>query len=152
MTKQIQPQFSSQKPLRRRVQLTCPEASITDPDSFRELSMSSIKRKLEQGIMHNNLTDNAFYSLEPLKYSNLQDALNFHQHVTDRFNALPSEIRKAMGNDLKNFEPYLADPKNKETLQKYGLIKPDAINQNQPSPKTPDPKPPVSDPNAPKGA
>lgn len=124
MTNKTQPQFSSQKPLRRRVQLTCPEASITDPDSFRELSMSSIKRKLEQGIMHTNLTNNAFYSLEPLKYTNLQDALSFHQQVQDQFYSLPSEIRKGMGNDLKNFESYLADPKNHDTLLKYGLAKP----------------------------
>lgn len=115
----------------KRIQFSTPEESITDQESARELSMASIKRKLENNLPINNLTNNAFHSLEPLKYTNLQDALNFHQEVTSQFEQLPSEIRKAMGNNIHNLEPYLQDPANAETLLKYGLLsKPDATNQN----------------------
>ena len=122
MTNKTQPQFLTQKPARRRVQLKCPETSTTDPDAFRELSIASIKSKLEKGIISNNFTNNAFYSLKPLNYTNLQDVLNFHQTVVEKFEALPSAIRKAMGNNIHNFESFLEDPKNNEILLEYGII------------------------------
>lgn len=129
MTKQ-QSALKTQFPLRRRLQLTCPETSITDPDTFRELSMDNIKKKLEQGLPV-TFTPDAFYSLEPLKYSNLQDALEFHQQVTKQFESLPSGLRKLMGNDLRNFESFVTDPKNQDALLEHGVItKKDATNSD----------------------
>lgn len=122
--------LSTQNPPRRKIQLTCPEISITDPDETRSFTMASIKKNLEKGIMP-HLTNDAFYSLQPLKYSNLQDSLNFHQEVTNNFNSLPSGLRKLMGNDLRNFETFVLDPKNADVLKQYGLAsQPDATNQN----------------------
>ncbi|UYD39244.1 MAG: internal scaffolding protein [Wigfec virus K19_174] len=113
---------------RKRVQLVCSETSITDPDAARELSMASVIKKLEKGF-NVPLTADTFSSLTPLKYTNLQDCLDFHQQVTQTFESLPSDLRKLMGNDLRNFEDFIHDPKNQQTLLDYGLAsKPDASN------------------------
>lgn len=133
MTKHLQTHSQTpsltQNPPRRRIQLTCPELSITEPDEQRAFSMASIKKKLDMGIVP-VLTDDAFYSLQPLKYTNLQDALAFHQEVQAQFEALPSSLRKLMGNNIHNFEPFLKDPKNAELLKQYGLVVvPDTTNQ-----------------------
>lgn len=116
---------------RRRVQLICPEESITDQETAREFSMAAIKNKLEKNLPITNLAENVFYSLQPLKYTNLQDALDFQQQVSQHFESLPSAIRKEMGNDIRNFETYVNDPKNHETLVKHGLMsKHDASNND----------------------
>lgn len=137
MTNKTEPQITlnpvnplrRQYPPRRRVQLLCPEQSITEPDENNSFSMSSIKKRLDRGIPP-VLTDDAFYSLEPLKYTNLQDALAFHQSVTERFESLPSELRKMMGNNIHNFESFITNPENAEVLLKHGIItKRDATNQ-----------------------
>lgn len=121
--------LTTQNPPRKRIKLTCPEISITDPDESRAFTMTSIKKRLDQGIMP-TLTNDSFYSLESLKYSNLHDALEFHQHIQNEFEALPSAIRKAMGNNIHNFESFLKDPQNAALLKKYGLVTtPDATNQ-----------------------
>lgn len=113
----------------RRVQFVIEDESITDQEMARELSMASLKAKLEKNIPITNITGNSFHSLEPLKYTNLQDALDFHQSVIQQFESLPSGLRKEMGNDIRNFEIFFSDPKNHESLQKYGLVKPrDASN------------------------
>lgn len=120
----------SQNPPRTRVKLQCPEQSITDPDENRHYTMASIKARLEKGIVP-PLTDDAFYSLQPLKYTNLQDALDFQQTVVRQFEALPSELRKKMGNNIYNFEPFLQDPENLTILQEYGLVQTkDATNSD----------------------
>lgn len=121
--------LKSQIPARRLVTISCPEQSITEPDTNNHFSMASIKKRLDQGICP-PLTNDAFYSLEPLKYTNLQDALNFHAEVVEHFERLPSELRKMMGNNIHNFEPFISNPENRDILLKYGLIKkPDATNQ-----------------------
>ena len=123
--------LKTQTPPRKRVKLSTPEESITDQTLVNEFSMSSIKSKLEKHLPINNLTNNTFYSLKPLQYTNLQDALNFHESVQKQFESLPVQIRKEMGHDLRNFESYIADPKNSDTLQKYGLLtQPDASNSD----------------------
>lgn len=121
---QLQPiqKITIRKDGSRRVQLICPEQSITDTDSARELSMESIKRKLEKGLPV-TYTNDSFHSLKPLRYTNLQDALDFQQQVAQQFESLPSGLRKEMGNDIRNFETYVSDPKNNDTLVKYGLAK-----------------------------
>lgn len=120
-----------QNPPRKRVQLKIPEASITDQTVANDFSMASIKKRLEKQIPINNLTHDAFYSLEPLQYTNLQDALNFHDQVQQTFESLPIELRKDMGHNIHNFEKYLNDPNNQQKLEKYGLIiKRDAKNSD----------------------
>lgn len=109
-------------PSRRRVQLVCPEQSITDQSSAPELSMASVRKKLEKGIISNNFTSDVFYSEQPLRFNNLQDALDFHQQTQREFDSLPVELRKMMGHDIRNLEVFLTDPKNAETLKEYGLL------------------------------
>lgn len=111
----------NQLPSRTRVRLTTPEKSITSQEDASSLSMASIKAKLEKGIPP-TLTNDLHYSLQPMKFQNLQDAISFQQEVTDLFNSLPTEVRKGMQNNINNFESYVADPKNAETLQKHGLL------------------------------
>lgn len=83
--------------------------------------MASIKKRLDKGILP-SLTDDAFFNLKPLRYTNLQDALDFQQQISQAFDSLPSQIRKAMGNDIRNLENFLSDPNNKELLTQHGLI------------------------------
>lgn len=113
--------LKSQVPPRRRIKLACPEISITDPDENRSFSMTSIKKRLDQGITP-ALTADVFYNLQPLRFSNLQDALDFQQNITQAFERLPVDLRKAMGNDIRNLESFLSDPNNKELLTQHGLI------------------------------
>lgn len=119
----------TQNPSRRRVQLSCPETSITDQTVLSDYSMASLKAKLEKHLPIHNLISDPFYSLKPLQYTNLQDALNFHQTVLENFQALPSALRIEMGNDIRNFEEFVSNPDNAPSLIKHGLMsKPDASN------------------------
>lgn len=122
--------LKTQIPSRRKIQLKCPETSITDQESAREFSMTAIKNKLEKGLPITSTTD-LYYDLKPLQYTNLQDALDFQQRVSRQFESLPSSLRKEMGNDLRNFEDYINNPENKDSLIKHGLmVKRDATNSD----------------------
>lgn len=116
-----QEKLLSQYPSRRRVKLHCPEQSITEPDELRAFSMASIKRKLDQGIIP-PLARDAFYSENPIVHNNLQDLLTFTDSVHRQFESLPWELRKLMGHNIHNFEPFLKNPQNQEILRKYGLV------------------------------
>jgi len=92
--------------------------------------MASIKKRLDQGIMP-TLTNDIFYSEEPLKFNNLQDIISFHDDVKRNFESLPSELRKKMGNNIHNFEAFVHDPNNAALLAEHGLItKRDASNSD----------------------
>lgn len=121
MTTPKQQPTLTQNPPRRRVKLHCPEVSITEPDTNNAFSMKSIAERLKKGQYVAGATD-AVYSLEPLRYTNLQDALNFTTEVTKLFESLPSDLRKLMGNDISQFESFVANPDNKQHLIDHGLL------------------------------
>lgn len=119
MTNSLKTQF----PSRRRVRFESKDKSITDQTLVNEFSMASIKSKLERHMPITNISSDIFYSLEPQKYTNLQDALAFNDRVRKNFESLPVGLRKEMGHDVRNFESFIKDPKNEATLVKYGLLK-----------------------------
>lgn len=96
------------------------EKCITDQAGATELTMSSIVKKLEKGIMP-VLNENLYYSND-LGLRNLQDVIEKKQQVESLYHQLPTEIKQKMGNDLKNFEKVLFDPDNSDLLLKHGLL------------------------------
>ncbi|UYD39193.1 MAG: internal scaffolding protein [Wigfec virus K19_137] len=125
----------------RRVTIINKDKLITDQAAGQELTMASIVKKLEKGIMP-RLTEGTFYSTD-LGIRNLQDVVERKNQIDDLFYQLPTEIRSAMQNDIQNFESVIFDPKNTELLQKHGLLVKEhdkhkelvsAINSLKPSP------------------
>lgn len=112
--------------LRKRVQLTGFEESITDQAAAVEMTMASIVKKIERGQMP-QLSVNTFYGEQP-KVKNLQDVFDVAEKARYLYDLLPSEIKKGMGNDYKNLESFINDPKNKELLQKYELLEPEKVD------------------------
>lgn len=52
----------------------------------------------------------------------LQSSLNVVRIAMDAFNSLPAPVRKEMGNDFANLEPWLKDERNHSNAVKYGLM------------------------------
>lgn len=63
--------------------------------------------------------------------SSLVEAFNRVSAAQDAFRRLPSELRDHLGHDPKNLFPFLADEKNREVAEKYGLLKPREQKQNE---------------------
>ena len=105
--------------VRRRVQLTTPEKSITNQDMAKEFTMASIVKKLQRG-QPVPMANDTFYSTN-VNVTNLQDVTDFLADTKSRYDSLPSEIRKLMNNDMRNFEAVLRDEKNRDILNKHGL-------------------------------
>lgn len=104
----------------RRVRIHNSDPVITDQAAAQDLTMLSIVKKLENGIMP-RFNEGLIYSTD-LGLRNLQDVVERKKQVDDLFYQLPIEIRNVMQHDLSNFEKVLFDPKNSELLAKHGLI------------------------------
>ena len=96
------------------------EKLITDQAAEKELTMASIVKKLEKGIMP-NIKQGLVYSNDP-QVRNLQDVVERSNEINDLFYQLPTELRDQMGHDIKNLEKVIFDEKNIPLLEKYGLI------------------------------
>lgn len=86
------------------------------------------------------------------------DAFNLVTAATEAFQRLPAALRDQLGHDPKNLFPFLADERNREAAEKFGLLKKretpkndDLNNDKKTSPDTsgkpstpPPPPPPVS--------
>lgn len=107
---------------RKRVQLKCPEKSITNQSMKGALSMASISEKLlKKGIAFPSASD-VFYSTA-VQPKNLQETLDFMKETSKSYEALPYDLKKLMNFDIKNFESVLLDEKNADVLKKSGLVK-----------------------------
>lgn len=95
--------------------------SIVDQSEAAENTMASIVKKLERGIMP-TLATNLFYSEQAPAIKTYQDVFAAQEAAISAYNQLPTEIKQLMGNDYKNLETVLFDPKNKDILEKYNLI------------------------------
>ena len=93
--------------------------STTDQSAAVDMTMASIKLKLDKGIMFPQ--NEPFYSSD-LGIRNLQDVHARQQQTEKLFYQLPVEIRSLMQNDISNFESVIFDPKNKDLLSKYDLL------------------------------
>lgn len=60
-----------------------------------------------------------------------EDAFNRVRLAQEAFRRLPSELRDHLGHNPKNLLPFLADVKNREVAEKYGLLKPREKKQNE---------------------
>lgn len=108
----------------RKVQLLCPEKSITNQNMKQALSMASIAEKLtKKGIPFPTASD-VFYSNQP-QARNLQESMEHMSQVSKSYDVLPYEIKKLMEFNVKNFEKVLTDPKNQDVLIKHGLMQQD---------------------------
>lgn len=96
------------------------EKTITDQAAASELTMDSIVKKLEKGILP-NFKEGLIYTSD-LGVRNLQDLVERSNEVQNTFNALPSEIKQLMGQNIQNFDAVLFDPANEELLLKHGLL------------------------------
>lgn len=85
-----------------------------------------------------------------------QEALHQIEAAQADFDALPSEVRRAMGNDPGTLLEFMADPANLEEAQRLGLVPPDPPEAPEPKPgvqpdgdKAPEPPPDKADPPSP---
>lgn len=96
------------------------EETITDQAAAKELTMSSIIKKLEKGIMP-SLASGLIYSSD-LGLRNLQDVVEKQRETEKLFYQLPVEIRNLMKHDISNFESVVFDPKNADVLKRHNLL------------------------------
>lgn len=104
----------------RRVTLVNTDPVITDQAPAQELTMSSIVKKLEKGILP-RFAEGLIYSTD-LGVRNLQDVVDRQNEVEELYYSLHTDIRAAMGHDIKNFESVIFDPKNADLLKRHGLL------------------------------
>lgn len=70
-----------------------------------------------------------------LDISQLPDFMEAHDIVLaahEMFSSLPSDIRKEMGNDPRNLESYINDPKNHSKLVEHGMLHPSEKTVSEP--------------------
>lgn len=83
--------------------------------------------------------------------SGLHEAFEAVEFAKDAFSALPAKLRERLGNDPTKLVGFMSDPKNKDLLIEYGLVKPaagtpPAASANAPAPKGDAPPAPASEP------
>lgn len=96
------------------------EKLITDQAAANELTMASIVKKLEKGILP-VLAQNLSYSND-LGLRSFQDVFERKELVQKLYDQLPVEIKQKMGNNIKNFDNVIFDESNTELLLKHGLL------------------------------
>lgn len=69
------------------------------------------------------------------KIPNLQTALQMRADQKQIYSALPDQVKKETNGDPRNLPAWLADPRNKKTAQKLGLLKPDETPPPAPKPQ-----------------
>lgn len=78
-----------------------------------------------------------------------EEAFNRVTQAQEAFRRLPAALRDHLGHDPKNLVPFLADEKNREVAEKYGLLKPrEKTNEIKNENKTPENKSPSNTPPA----
>lgn len=80
----------------------------------------------------------AFYA-DASQVTDLLESFEIVQRAEAAFAALPAEVRRAMDNDPRNLESWLADPANIETAAQHGLVNlpPEAPEEPAKAPQEP---------------
>lgn len=95
------------------------EKVITDQAPASELTMESIRKRLENGTLQLS-GEGAIYSSDP-GVRNLQELIERKDYIEGLYNQLPTEIKEKMHNNILNFEKVIFDESNKDLLLKHGL-------------------------------
>lgn len=104
----------------RRVQHKLGGPIMTDQSYKKDADVNELVRRWKTtGIMPEK-GQKQFLDLTQLP-SSFEEAHDIVTQAWDAFNALPSVIRKKMGNDPANLQEFIDDPENAEILYNYGL-------------------------------
>lgn len=107
---------------RIRVSLDCSSPVLVDQSSKKQCDINNIMAQYAKTGMLPQ-----FRSKEPLYIDEtlIPDAItsfNMVNEARELFLELPSRVRKAMDNDPRLMESFLADPENKDFLIKHGVL------------------------------
>lgn len=116
------------------------DASLTHQSFAKDADLNTIVKRY-------GITDGAFppAALDPRYFGDFTDAVDFREHLdrvrnaTDRFNALPANIRAQFNNDPVELHDFVMNPANVNESVKMGLLK----VQDKATDKTPPEKAPA---------
>lgn len=110
---------------------------VTKQSFADEVNVNAIMRKYRAGhpIEHFNSTSPSYGDFSNV--TTYKEAVDQIMAAEERFNALPSEVRKAANNTPQGLLEYLDDESNREEAEQFGLL----IPQEKSVPSTPDPEP-----------
>lgn len=107
---------------RVRTMINCSEPKLTDESQSKSTNINLIMDQYRRtGMLPMYKPKQALYIDETL----IPDAIssfNVVNEARELFLQLPSKVRKAMDNDPRNLEAFIADPENKEFLLKHGVL------------------------------
>jgi len=120
-----------------RVRTYNDEPSRTQQQFKDQCDINQIMKKYHSTGQITHLRTTPGRYLDTTNVPSYQEALNTIINANDSFNALPSEVRKRLGNDPKNMIDFLSDPNNDDEARKLGLKlplptpQPDPLSQIQ---------------------
>lgn len=120
---EIEVQVAGRRMPLRRVQLICPEPSLTKQHFVKDADIRTIlARYAKTGILGDPTRKPIFGDFSQTDY---EVSLNAVAHVKSNFELLAAPLRGRFNNDPAQLLAFIADPANKEEAIKLGLKKPD---------------------------
>lgn len=121
---------------RAATNIRCEDVSLTQQHFAKDANLNTIVKRY-------GITDGAIppAALDPQYFGDFTDAVDFREHLdrvrnaTDRFNALPADIRSAFDNDPIALHEFVTDPANIEESIAMGLLKREDGNKQTPEQK-----------------
>lgn len=108
---------------RQATAISCLDPSLTQQHFVKDADLNTIVKRY-------GITDGAFppAALDPRYFGDFTDEADFREHLdrvrnaTDRFNALPADLRATFGNDPVLLHEWVSDPANVDEAVQMGLL------------------------------
>ncbi len=107
---------------RKPVLINCSEPKITDQSYKKQCDINRIVALYKKTGMLPSFQQKHGQYLDTSETPTLMEAFERTQHALEAFQDLPAIVRKAIDNDPLKLAEFVSDSKNKEFLQKHGVL------------------------------
>ena len=114
--------ISNQTELRRDVSIDCSKPILTDQSFKNACDINNIMAQYAKtGLLPQGATQEPRY-IDNTQIPTLEEAYRVVNQANQAFYDLPATIRRLLDNDPSQLENFVANPENREILEKHGLI------------------------------